>query len=343
LHYSRIYKIANFSASAEPSLDKCSLDKRSLDAALPGSNNDDAHNILFDSLRAAFHTHSRRQFGCFDDALPDAALAASVGEYRSKKIDAENLGQQLARHIQQGLNGSEQSQPWYVWLIVESNNDDEIIYLFLLKHEESHYISEQQAVVVGGTIQPNRLQYAAKISLAEWQSAQSKTYLSFLTLKNQQPLTLAWNSLIGFSETTDRATQTEKLLTELESYGEELPPEQEREYRTRVVDYCLDKDKVGEPVEIKALSRYVNEEAPDALFNFLTDRIEDSAPALYADRKQLKRYTRLYGRDNDLSIGFSTMMLGQNIIYDESTETLTIRAIPKSLKSQLAKYVKKPK
>lgn len=334
MHYSRIYKIAA-SVAANVEL--------SPDAALAGSNDDDTHNSLFDSLRAAFHTNSRRQFGCFDDALPDAVLAAGVRDYRSQKLDAENLGLQLAQHIQQGLNGCELSQPWYLWIVIEPSDDDEIIYLFLLKHEESHYISGQQTVVVGGSIQPSRLQYAAKISLAEWQSAQSKTYLSFLTLKNQQPLTLAWNSLIGFSETADRATQTEKLLTVIESYGEELPPEQEREYRSRVVDYCLDKDRVGEPVEIKALSRHVNEEAPEALLNFLTERIEDSESALYADRKQLKRYTRLYGRDNDLSIGFSTMMLGQNIIYDEGSETLTIRAIPKSLKSQLAKYVKKPR
>ena len=311
------------------------------DAALPDSNDDEAHHILFDSLRSAFHMQARRQFGCFDADATNAVLAGCVRDYHSQTLAAENLGIRLAQHLQHGLNESEQKQPWYFWVIIEPSSDDEIIYLFLLKHEESHYISSQQTVASGGSIQPNRLQYAAKISLGEWQGAQSKTYLSFLTPKNQQPLTLAWNALIGFSETADRTNQTEKLLTMVESYVEELPPEQEHEYRARVVDYCLDKDRAGEPVEIKALSRHVNEEAPEELLNFLTARHEESAPTVYADRKQLKRYTRLYGRDNDLSIGFSTMMLGQNIIYDERADTLTIRAIPKSLKSQLAKYVKK--
>jgi nucleoid-associated protein len=64
-------------------------------------------------------------------------------------------------------------------------------------------------------------------------------------------------------------------------------------------------------------------------------------PALYTDRNQLKRYTRLYGRDQDLSISFSTAMLGRHITYDENTGTLTIRAIPKALKSQLTRHIKK--
>lgn len=309
-------------------------------AAPPGSNDDDAHHSLFDALRVVFHTHTRRQFGVFDLALPDAVLASGVRDYHSQKLDAENLGLQLAEHIRRGLQGSEQAQPWYLWFIVEQNGDELFIYLFLLKHDVGQHISIRQTVTIGGTIQPGHLQFAAKIALSEWH-AQSKTYLSYLTPKNQHPTTLAWNALIGFSASVDRATQTEEFLTVLERYADVLPPEKEHDYRARVVDYCLDQDRAGAAVEIKALSRHVDEAAPEALLNFLATRIEEPLPELYADRKQLKRYTRLYGRDNDLSIGFSTLMLGKNIIYDERTETLTIRVLPKALKSQLARHVKK--
>ena len=68
---------------------------------------------------------------------------------------------------------------------------------------------------------------------------------------------------------------------------------------------------------------------------------EAPPPALYTDRNQLKRYTRFYGRDQDLSISFSTLMLGRHIVYDEASDTLTIRAIPKSLKAQLSRHAKK--
>lgn len=332
LNYSRIYQFTPSGTDDEPALT----------AAPPGSNGDDAHRALFDALRVVFHTHPRRQFGFFDPALPSAVLAGGVRDYHSQTLDAENLGLQLAQYVKQQLHNNAQPHLWYLWylwFIIEQNGDQRFIYLFLLKHDEGHHISMQQTVTCGGTIQPSHLQYAAKISLDEWQSAQSKTYLCYLTPKNQQPTTLAWNSFIGFAMGADRAAQTEEFLTVLERYADTLPPDKEHDYRARVTDYCLDQDRVGEPVEIGALSRHVDEAAPEALMNFLTERIEE--PRLYADRKQLKRYTRLFGRDNDLSIGFSTLMLGRNIIYDESTETLTIRVIPKALKSQLARHVKK--
>lgn len=312
-----------------------------IDIALPGTNDDDAHQILFDSLKAAFHTHPRRQFGVFDAGLPTCAFAAAAGDYQGDAIDAEELGLRLARQIQAGINSGDKSQPWYLWLISDQGGEGQILYLFLFKHDEVQYISAQQTVTVGRTIQPNRLHYAAKLSLGEWQGAQSKTYLSYLAPKNKDPITLAWNALIGFSEVVDRSTQTEEFLTAVERYAEELPPEKEQEYRTRVVNYCIEQDRAGEPVEIHALSRHVDEAAPEALMNFYTEHFEEPATPLYADRKQLKRYTRFFGRDNDLSIGFSTLMLGRDIIYDEISGTLTIRVIPKSLKSQLARHVKK--
>ena len=330
MNYSRIYQFAR--SGTEHSL--------TFDSALSGSNGDDAHHSLFDSLRSVFHGHARRQFGIFAAELPSAALAVGIRDYHSGILDTEKLGLRLAEHIKQSIGSSDQQHPWYLWFIVEQNGADQFIYLFLLKQDESYHISVQQTVNVGGAIRPDRLQYAAKINLNEW-LAQSKTYLMYLAPKNQSAITLAWKSLVGFAEGVDRAAQTEVLLTAIDRYADELPPEQEHDYRTRVAEYCLDQDRVGEPVEIKALSQHVDEEAPTALMNFLTAHIEEPAPELYADRKQLKRYTRLYGRDNDLSIGFSTLTLGRNIIYDEATETLTIHSIPKTLKSQLVRYVKK--
>jgi nucleoid-associated protein len=310
------------------------------DSALSGSNEDDAHARLFDSLRAALHGNARRQHGVFKPEAPDSVLKAGIGEYHNKTLDAKNMGLRLAEQLRQGLISSDLQHPWHLWFIVEQSGEEEFIYLFLLKQEESYHLSAQHTVTLGGAIRIDRLHYAAKISLTEWRN-HSETYLTYLAPKNQNPTTIAWAALIGFAETINQSAKTEVLLTTIDRYAEELPAEEKHPYRARVAEYCLDQDRIGEPVEIKALSRHVDENAPAALLDFLTKHIEEETTALYPDRKQLKRYTRLFGRDNDLSIGFSTQMLGNHIIYDERTETLTIRSIPKSLKSQLSRYIKK--
>lgn len=309
-------------------------------AALPGSNEDDIHESLFDALRASFHSNARRQHGSFDPEAANPALQTGIVDYLGKTLDAENLGIRLTEAFKQGLQGSPLQHPWYLWLIIEQSGETEFIYLFLLKHEESYHLSSQHTAILDGAIRLERLPYAVKVNLADWKT-QGDACLTYLAPRNQNPATLAWKALVGFSESADQVEKTEVLLTAVDRYAENLPAEKEHDYRTKVAEYCLEQDRMGAPVEIKQLSRHVDEEAPDALLDFLAQHIEEAATPLYTDRRQLKRYTRLFGRDNDLSIGFSTQMLGNHIIYDERAETLTIRNIPKSLKSQLARHAKK--
>jgi len=330
LIFSRIYQFAPSSSGGDIALN----------SALPGHNADDIHESLFDSLRAAFHSNTRRQQGMFNPESSSAALQAGVADYHNKTLDAEKLGARLTESFRQELQDSNLQHAWYFWLVVEQSGGTELIYLFLLKHDESYHLSPQHTAILDGALRLDRLHYAVKVNLSEWQ-AQWDTCLTYLAPKNQQPLTLAWKTLIGFAENTAQAEKTATLLTAIDRYADNLPEEQEHQYRAKIAEYCLDQDRIGAPVEIKQLSRHVDEDAPSALLDFLAGHIEEPAAPLYTDRRQLKRYTRLFGRDNDLSIGFSTQMLGSHIIYDERAETLTIRSIPKALKSQLSRYAKK--
>lgn len=311
-----------------------------VDAALPGSNEDDVHDSLFDSLRAAFHSNTRRQHGTFDPEAAGAALQAGISAYDNKTLDAQALALRLTESFKQGFPAGGLSHPWYLWMIIEQSGETEFVYLFLLKHEDSYHLSPQHTALQGGAIRLDRLHYAVKVNLADWK-ARGEACVTYLAPRNQNPVTLAWKALVGFAENAAQAEKTEALLAAVDRFADNLPEEKEHDYRAKVAEYCLEQDRMGAPVEIKALSRHVDEEAPAALLDFLAEHIDEPAMPLYADRRQLKRYTRLFGRDHDLSIGFSTQMLGSNIIYDERAGTLTICSIPASLKSQLARHAKK--
>src|SRR4029077_15286657 len=111
LNYSRLYEFT-------PSDTEGGV---TLETALPDTNNDDAHEVLFDSLRAVFHTHPRRQFGIFDSSLATPAFASAVSDYHSQNIDADDLGLKLAEQILLGVmqletKSGEKLHPWYLWL-----------------------------------------------------------------------------------------------------------------------------------------------------------------------------------------------------------------------------------
>lgn len=331
MKYSRIHQFDIAAAQSEAALISAPLN----------SPVDEAHEDLFDQFRSAFHTHARRQFGLFDPEFADAALAGGISAYHGGELGAEGWDERLAECFRRSLGADAQPGRWFLWFVIEQRADVECVYLFLFQQEQSHHLRADLSVGSGNAINPARLQFGVKLDVAEWAAGESRAYLSFLAPRNQQPVTLAWNAMIGFSEGVDRKVQTETFLDAVERFAESLPPEKEHECRARVVDYCLDQERSGEPVEIRALSRHVDEAEPDAFARFLAEHVQEAPRELYPDRRQLKRYTRLYGRDQDLSISFSSVMLGRNIIYDERNDTLVIRAIPKALKQQLARHGKK--
>lgn len=311
--------------------------------AIHNESDEGAHELLFDKLRSVFLTHPRRQFGFFE-ASPEAEVSTVLKCYHRQEIDDTQLADQLASQFQSGLliePPTDQNVNVYLWLVIDRSGDSDVVYAFLLQHDESFHISPQLTVCSGPSLFTNRLQYGARVHLNEWLNDNVQTYLSIVAPRNQQPQTLAWNTFIRFSEGLNRAAKTEEFLGSIEQFTQTLEPEKAREYRSKVVDYCIDQDKQGMPVELRALSEHVDDAAPAALLNFLKERIEEPPQGIYTDRKQLRRYTRFFGRDQDLSIGFSTAMLGNHISYDEHSDTLTIRAIPKALKSQLRQYLKK--
>lgn len=312
----------------------------SFKAANSDSQDDETTEMLFDKLRSVFLTHARRQYGIFDPN-PDFVLSGLLGDYARQSLDAGALADAIANQFHSLLPTVEFEMQHFLWVVIDQSGDSYVAYLFLLNNDESYHITSSIRVSQGHSLFVNRLLYGARVHITEWLEGQSRTYLSLLCPKNQQPQTMAWSSLIGYAEGIDRAAKTEEFLDTIETFASTLPQEKAQETRERVIDYCMDQSRSGKPVDLQALSEHVDETAPEALLDFVKERGEAPFLELYTDRNKLKRYTRFYGRDHDLSIGFSTAMLGQQIAYDENSDTLIIKSIPKALKSQLQIFLKK--
>ena len=98
---------------------------------------------------------------------------------------------------------------------------------------------------------------------------------------------------------------------------------------------------MGEAVPLKALSNYVNEKDPEQFAEFAQQFGQlDSEKNLRPDTRKLKHLVRISGKGNGLSLSFSSDLMQQTILFDEQSDTLTITAIPKSLKKQIMEHLK---
>jgi nucleoid-associated protein len=72
--------------------------------------------------------------------------------------------------------------------------------------------------------------------------------------------------------------------------------------------------------------------------SFVSTSQPAAKPELIPDTSQLRQFVRLSGRNNQLSMSFASSCLGDTIVYDPETDSLTIKDIPPRLKARLAKW-----
>ena len=60
---------------------------------------------------------------------------------------------------------------------------------------------------------------------------------------------------------------------------------------------------------------------------------------IYAHRNSLNKICPLLPPEKELSISFSSDMMGGNVVFDPQSGELSLKTIPKSLQQQLAKYL----
>jgi nucleoid-associated protein len=250
---------------------------------------------------------------------------------------ATALSQQLQTHFT-GL--IETAEPYYLWLSQAGDDSSNPVGLFLLKQEAGYFFGEDLQLMQTQCIEPSRVKYSAIVDPVEWQTA-SNRYITLKAPKSTDPLSAAFQNLLSFVAGVDRKADTEEILEMIEQYTNDVVPDQKKEVASRVFQYCTDQDRQGQSVNVQALSDYIDAEAPESFVEFVSSNLDSPREDWHPDRRQIQRHTNFFGRDQNISIRFSSLCFGDDIVYDEGSNSLTIKSLPKSLIAQIKRYLRK--
>ena len=292
------------------------------------------HSLL-EQLKQSFQRSSQKQYGHFDRDNTETPLCGWLQEQQQGKASFANLSQRMLQHLQQKLGDNDEVFSVHVLFVLETVMEQDIFYVFWINHRDANHIDSHLEVASARFVDPAKLQYAAKIYLTEWLEDDSQKYLALLSSRGNKNLSDAFTDFIGFTNGVDLAEDTGEFLGILDRYAESLPEEKVTEYKGKILDYCIDQDKKGQPVVFDEISSQLDDNEPKGFSSFISDNQQTPKTEIYTDRSSLKRYVRYFGRDNSMSISFSADMFGEDIIYDPRSGTLTLKRIPKSLQQQL--------
>lgn len=292
---------------------------------------------VFEQARNAFMRNANKQVGNFDTAGEHQQIMALIMNWQQQQMDFTGFAKRSLQLLQQQLVPSEEPFTAIILTALESIAEQQFLSIFWLSEVDIITYGADLEPINGRMIAPEKLQFGFRLALDDWQSeASSQTYLSHFCSRGNKAFSEAFTRFSNFTQRIDNQRQTEEFLQLVDDYSQSLDKDQSQAVRSSILDYCVAQDKIGQTIEVQALSEHINEKEPQHFADFAKEK--HSNEIIYTHRQSLKRYMRYSGRDSSLSISFSAERIDKDIVYDPMSSALTIKKLPKSLKQQLTGF-----
>lgn len=300
------------------------------------------HEALFSQLKKLFQFRAGKFFGKFSSDSGQYPFPSWLNEQQSSKIGFEKLSTLYVQQLKELIDKTSESFERHIIHLNEDRADGARSYIFLLENSSGMKLDSQHILEPIDYLNTSKLELAVRIDLEEWRSGTTDTpYLTLIKGRTLAKLGEAFAQSIGFENIVDTKQETETLMEVLAGYTRSAEPKEAANLKQKAYDFCVEQQQLGEAVPINELSGYLDENQPTRFAEFAEQEANiEASKTLRPDTRKLKHLVRLSGKGNGLSLSFSSDLFQQTILFDEQSDTLTITAIPKTLKKQLMEYMK---
>ncbi|MEC9254222.1 MAG: nucleoid-associated protein [Pseudomonadota bacterium] len=317
-------------------------------------------------LKGILLQRSGKRYGVFNPESP--AFSALIRNWQKEAMPFSSWARKAIAHISASLDSTDLLVDGYIAVFHEELADADKLYIFHLRYKDSVTVDANLNLSETRYLDFSNTGFGVCINLTDWAQDEDAKYITFSFGRGDRPLQNAILEAIGFTDTLNTTAETEEFLEIVDSYSRTLPEEQAFEYKSKVVDYCIEQDLRGEPVVFEELENHLanetNAKPAEAFSHYVIEkkkeRRKQPAPAgatpeelvaagapvaevadavkaeLIPDRKKLKGFIRFSGKNKDLSLSFSAALLGKDIEFNPANKSLLIHKVPESLLKQLS-------
>lgn len=312
---------------------------------------DDYASRVMSQLRTIFIGRSGKRYGRFNPEAPQ--IKALTLDWLNDKQSFLSFSQTLAKYFASHLDNSPLEMEGYLAVIAEEIADGDRLYVYHLREKTNVALNSNMELTETRFIDFSNTGFALCINTGVLKGDEEEKYLSYSYGRGEKALQNSFSEFIGFTDTVNVEQETQEFLQIVNEYTKNLSDEEAVETRAKVVDYCMEQDKYGAPVEFKAISLEINEREPEKFEKFITEKREearavsadssDDSVSISAevrnefipDRKSLKNYVRFSGKNKDVTLSFSASSLGGDVKFNGVTNSLEISNLPARLLKQL--------
>lgn len=292
-------------------------------------------------LKNTYIRKGGKHYGVFSEDTASYPLSAWVREWLEERISFLSLAQKIASHLQLHIDKSDTPLDNTLVIFYEHIEAGDGLYIILLDHTSGQYFDGDLALCDSRYLDTQSINLAAKIKTAEFLGAANHSYLSLLKWRGEKELSDAFGEAMGLANKVDTGADTSEFLDLVTHYTAALPEDVAKETRRTAVEFCLQQDKAGLPVQMDELAEHISVPEQPHFAHFARTTQPEIKNEWIPDKAQLKNYVRISGRDEQMSMSFASACLGETVLYDPESDSLIIKTIPASLKAKLMEHLKK--
>ncbi|WP_114326059.1 nucleoid-associated protein YejK [Candidatus Colwellia aromaticivorans] len=315
-----------------------------------------------DGLHAIYNGKASKAYGSFT-AMPMAGNTESSNENSSN-----NSGLQAARFVDLMESYFNDKQSFYDFSIqaanslkneIEKYDIEETGYLVVCHYEymggrfllvavipvSEHYsVDGELNISAAQHLDINKLQLAARIDLFDYQqNASGNRYISFIKGRAGRKVSDFFLDFLGCEEGLNSKEQTQTLVQAVEDYVSvnQLDATEKQQTRKELLSYCKEQKASSQDVSVQEIGKVIGHTTTDSagqsqdFYQFCQQQsypIEESFPH---DQTVVNKITKYSGYGNGISLSFERSHFGQDVVYNQHNDSITIYKVPPNLKEQL--------
>lgn len=307
---------------------------------------------LFHDIKQNMLKRSGKEYGRFSDQTVDYPCGSYLKQCLEGKMGFVSMSKKIAAQFQNEMDKLEVAFEGYLFIAQEKLEDGEHFQIAVLQHERGLYLNNDIHLEESFCLDVNAMRLSARVNVADWLSDdahQNNNAICMTLWRGEKELSEVFTHTIGFSDKVDIAAETEQFVEVLNAYTKDIPEDTANTMRRQVVDYCEVQKHQNKPVVLEDLSNQIHKTVTDnqnadsapvpKLDHYVKQHQAKVAKEFMADTKQIKSLVRIAGRNDQLSMSFASSCLGESVLYDPATDTLTVTNIPTALKNRLKKHI----
>lgn len=262
-----------------------------------------------------------------------------LGRYLEDGENFNDFAVNSAERLKQELDKYELVESGYLVICHYEFMGGRYLFVAIIPVTEHYSVDGELNISADKHLDTAKLQLAARIDLFDYQqNAQAKSYISFIKGRAGRKVADFFLEFLHCEEGVDAKEQSLTLVQAVEDYvsTNQLNAEEKQNARKELLSYCKEQKESGQEVSIKTLGEVLPSESEEQdFYKFCQEQaypLEENFPH---DQAVINKVTKYSGYGNGISVSFERSHFGQDVVYNQAADTLTIHKVPPNLKAQL--------